>query len=120
MGNKHLRPLHLKLWREPSSTVLPKSPPLAVADQQRVVDANTSTLVNRIDDVEKTAIEVTNGPTLATLTSSVANLEQTVLTTLSTLSSRFGNNNACIAALSAIMDECEDHRLNQLLKRTVP
>lgn len=61
--------------------------------------------------------------TLVRLTSSVTNLEQTVLTTLSTMSTRLENINAFIATLSATMDKVRRPPVKstaEAKKRTVP
>jgi hypothetical protein len=72
----------------------------AVVDHQRVIDSNSSALATRLDDLEKTTDGSVNNIALASLTSTMADLDQKIMNAMEMLSARIENNNACIAAVA--------------------
>jgi hypothetical protein len=76
-----------------------------VVDRQRVIDTNLSALATRLDDIEKTTDGSVNNTALASLTSTMADLDQKMTNAMNMLSARIENNNACIAAVAETINK---------------
>ena len=77
----------------------------AVVDRQRVIDTNLSALATRLDDMEKTTDGSVNNTALASLTSTMADLDKKMTNAMEMLSARIENNNACIAAVTETINK---------------